>query len=1241
MYFAYENLGSERFQKLAQAVLAVAYPGTQFFPTGQPDGGRDAILQSKSSNDFEVFQIKIVKRQPERTDLDEWVEDIVSLEQPKFERLTADGATRFNLVTNLQGTAHFKAGSIDRVTEKIKAAFGENARVLYSTDLDTYLRANDGIILSFPEILNGLDGLRWILKRVSTEHAERRALVLKAFVAAQYEDEKQLKFRQIDFYKDLLKVYVDIPFLFQVSDQHTVQKYAQLATCIDIHNQEVPEGGAPLIHGPAYNRLEGVALFVMSTASKGLWDQLVIEGGPGQGKSTLTQYICQLNRVRWLNDEADRALIPDEYFSRASHFPIRLELRNYGLWINGEDPFVPANSPQRNNVPDISLESFICRMVQRLSGGGSFDVADLLATVEATTVLLVLDGFDEVAEIATRHDVVAQVRDTVARLKRLNSNTTVLITSRPAAFSNSPGFPQAEFPVLRLRNLQNQHIDKYASNFQQANNMPDAEVAEFQTQLAEKRQQSIIADLLKNPMQLTIFLVLLRNNGPGLPNKRTALFSEYTRLFFDREAGKNAIVKKWRNLILEIHQYIAWHLHSTAESAKADGRISADELQLKLFEYLSSCQQDTSLIEPLFGAMLERVVMLVSRAEGTYEFEVQPLREYFAAGYLHDTAPSGSHVGVEGISRHDRFSGILRNFYWSNVARFFAGSFNRGELRELGDRVTDFIDSPEYRLLKYPVRVSCMFLRDLSFEGSPRAQAQIADAILDGSNIWRMLPSTNYGESWHDFHALVPEGYAAEELKKKFIALMMSGLKTDRLNAVANTIFLHGGGKEALASIAELLLQEDDAKRKKYLLEAAMTLASLDLSLCDKLRILVDHFDPTERADAAAQLVLGNFIEGRDIVEMREKLVGAWIGGSLYPKFEVYGDGIIEGLVRVLRFVDGAHAFADNEEFGTPVGDLIGEYFGEINDSFEDPGICELYNWLSEELRKPLRDWLGGTGVAKRVIERMTRLYGVSVPGIVEWVDIVMASDVELVVEPSEAGVILKKAESIVMKAKENFAATFEGVEALSSEEQIALLAFAIHYAPNDQVAPVLETVCGLADSVSAKFGDCLFHFRIHRRGRDAAVDWVSLPTAQLINLDAIRLSNRVTLRCVQHDEALLDVVLEKVNAGQLEYVNVAARILSMAIRKTGLSDVDILGAVALLYGHGGIIEVPRHNSEMPIDALLPEKMAQLVLANEAIYPLALVDLAEAIEFKRVAAGVERIRDVARDGAWFGHLDRN
>ena len=109
--------------------------------------------------------------------------------------------------------------------------------------------------------------------------------------------------------------------------------------------------------------------------------------------------------------------------------------------------------------------------------------------------------------------------------------------------------------------------------------------------------------------------------------------------FFSRETEKSAIVREYRDLLINIHRYLAWVLHTQAEAGNTSGSVTADGLLKLVQEYLVAEGYESSIAKQLFTGMVERVVALVSRVQGTYEFEVQPLREYFAARYLYDTAP--------------------------------------------------------------------------------------------------------------------------------------------------------------------------------------------------------------------------------------------------------------------------------------------------------------------------------------------------------------------------------------------------------------------------------------------------------------------------------------------------------------------------------------------------------------------------------------------------------------------------
>jgi len=91
--------------------------------------------------------------------------------------------------------------------------------------------------------------------------------------------------------------------------------------------------------------------------------------------------------------------------------------------------------------------------------------------------------------------------------------------------------------------------------------------------------------------------------------------------------------------LIDVHRYLAWTLHTAAENGVSSGSINEPALKSLLNEYLVREGHSASLVDELFTGMVERVVAIVSRIQGTFEFEVQPLREYFAARHLYETAP--------------------------------------------------------------------------------------------------------------------------------------------------------------------------------------------------------------------------------------------------------------------------------------------------------------------------------------------------------------------------------------------------------------------------------------------------------------------------------------------------------------------------------------------------------------------------------------------------------------------------
>ena len=119
--FVFEELGAERFQQFCQALLNIEYKDVQCFPVGQPDGGRDIIVYSsrKPTMEFSVFQVKFVRNPFIIEKPHNWLISQLEQELPKIEKMIPKGAKSYFLISNVPGTAHPDAGSIDRLTKVV------------------------------------------------------------------------------------------------------------------------------------------------------------------------------------------------------------------------------------------------------------------------------------------------------------------------------------------------------------------------------------------------------------------------------------------------------------------------------------------------------------------------------------------------------------------------------------------------------------------------------------------------------------------------------------------------------------------------------------------------------------------------------------------------------------------------------------------------------------------------------------------------------------------------------------------------------------------------------------------------------------------------------------------------------------------------------------------------------------------------------------------------------------------
>lgn len=614
---------------------------------------------------------------------------------------------------------------------------------------------------AYPALLTGPDLTRYLLEEHPREDRERRRNAITAFLSKQYTSDSEVKFKQAELKNDLFHLFTDIPI---VPSARTSQRDAVMARLTAAFHRAAPtadreptsfwlqewlqlsrsQHSSFRSYRHFDNFMVNAAALLLDIDFQDAEPLVLLEGGPGQGKSTIMQYICQIHRHRLLN-KPKHDQISDSLLSSPLRLPFKVDLRDFASWLAGDSPFGTSTDTETSNQR--SLDGFLSALVQYEAGGAQFTVSDLHATLRTSPVLIVLDGLDEVAEPTRRQRVVDEISNALPRLQSLSASLQLILTTRPSPFAASTILPRTGFATYSLDTLTRTSIAEYAERWLKSQDIQEKEAVDVRAILADKLQEPHLQALARNPMQLAILLNLIHRRGVSLPDKRTALYDNYVDLFFDREAEKAPVVKDNRDILLRIHRYLAWVLHSEAElksksrsrdrntGTQRSGMITQEALKALIGEFLEADGSDLSLVDTLFGGLVERVVAIVSRIEGLYEFDVQTLREYFAARHLYETAPYSPAGETRRGTRSDRWRALCRNPYWFNVARFYAGCYSEGELASLLDELQDLQENESFRLTNQPQVLTATLLGDWVFSQKPRTMNSAVALLCEERSI--------------------------------------------------------------------------------------------------------------------------------------------------------------------------------------------------------------------------------------------------------------------------------------------------------------------------------------------------------------------------------------------------------------------------------------------------------------------------------------------------------------------------
>lgn len=584
-------------------------------------------------------------------------------------------------------------------------------RILLCATHHRLVDANDGAAYSVENLI----AMKGRHER-SEDSRERVEKAVSSYLADRYLADDKILFSQASLEPRVDELFVDVPASCAAMTpaaalfQHIAQTYPGDAIA------------------PSGSTVVGTAQALLHPEWTG---HAILVGGPGQGKSTLLQYVCQFHRAR-LQQKLDYAPETREIrpVTETVRVPIRIDLKAFAHWIESQEKLKRTRKGKSHRKGKPNLESYLLDHLNEHSGIHEMKARDLATLLETRPTLLALDGLDEIADLGLRIKVADEVTLATGRLVQDSLDVVVLVTTRPGSGHDRVWIDRG-FSELRLQRLTDGLRLQFFDRWSDVRRLSAEQAERLRAKYTESQSQSHIRDLAAYPMQLAIVLHLLHTRG-HLPQQRTDLYRDYLQTFLDREQheGKEPLLSTQRTVLEDVHAFLGWYLQKESEAAAEEGVLSRRELEPLITRYLNDRDDDLALARQLFSAIDNRVLCLVQRPLGYFQFEVPSLREYFASVYLFQNTGSSRNSS----SRDDCIKALLARPYWLNVFRFMAGQLNKFEVRALPSALQEVLDSASVGQRLHVRRAALRLLDDRVFQGheAGRKREMVNLALVGG-----------------------------------------------------------------------------------------------------------------------------------------------------------------------------------------------------------------------------------------------------------------------------------------------------------------------------------------------------------------------------------------------------------------------------------------------------------------------------------------------------------------------------
>jgi hypothetical protein len=398
----------------------------------------------------------------------------------------------------------------------------------------------------------------------------------------------------------------------------------------------------------------------------------VLIGGPGQGKTTIAQYICQMFRYALLADVPPERLEPSV---TAALEDLSAHSDEQGLTTPAARrlPFRVVLSDFAKSLASGETDSLMGYLATRLCAKSHIKISaeEIERVLSEYPSVIVLDGLDEVPASTNRDEVVSAVTNFSIDVTTGNLDVFLIATTRPQGYNEE--FSPRYYAHRYLSPLSASDAIRYGTRLAKTRfGSNEDRFTKVVTRLRRALSKVATARLMETPLQVTILTLLVDRMGDP-PEERWSLFKEYYQLIYERETERDipsvAVLKSHRTDVDVIHRRVGLALQLESErSGGTDARLTLIQFGSLIDAYLREEGHEGESLESLKAAIIDaaanRLVFLVGLEAEQVGFEIRSLQEFMAAEGLTD----GTDGDIE-----DRLRAIAATSHWRNVFLFAAG----------------------------------------------------------------------------------------------------------------------------------------------------------------------------------------------------------------------------------------------------------------------------------------------------------------------------------------------------------------------------------------------------------------------------------------------------------------------------------------------------------------------------------------------------------------------------------------